>query len=137
MLSRKVCLIFQVKGCQGTRHAANHRALSGVFGEKTEGMEAAWYVLPSCSFWGHGSALDWWSVCKGSLPEGDGLRVGEKRCLTVVGKHKENRGLAVKKRQVAKSGLAVPALVHQAHDGQSASGHATGLEIWQESPTLV
>lgn len=70
-------------------------------------MEAAWYVLPSCSFWGNGSALGWWSVCKGSLPEGDGLRVGEKRCLTVVGKHKENRGLAVKKRQVAKSGLAV------------------------------
>lgn len=108
-----------------------------MFGEKTEGTEAAWYVLPYCSFWGDRSALGWWSVCKGCPPEGDGLRVGEKQYSTVVVKHKESRGRAVKDRQAAMAGLAVPALVHQACDGQSASGHATGLEIWQESPSLV
>lgn len=51
--------------------------------------------------------------------------------------HKESRDMARKKGQAAELGLAVPALVHQACDGQSASGHATGLENWQESPTLA
>lgn len=108
-----------------------------MFGEKTEGTEAAWYVLPYCSFWGDRSALGWWSVCKGCLPEGDGLRVGERWYLTVVVTHKESRDTAGKKGQAAELGLVVPALVHQACDGQSASGHATGLENWQESPSLA
>lgn len=39
--------------------------------------------------------------------------------------------MAGKSRQVAELGLAVPP--PSAYDGQPASGHATGLENWQES----
>ena len=45
--------------------------------------------------------------------------------------------MAAKDRQVTELGWADLALVHQACDGQSASGRATGLENGQEIPTLA
>ena len=57
--------------------------------------------------------------------------------LTVGLNCKESREMAAKDRQVTELGWADLALVHQACDGQSASGRATGLENGQEIPTLA
>lgn len=127
----QVCLIFQVKGCQGARDAANYRAL---LGERTEATEAARNV-PALSFLLSPLEQPGLMVClQGCLPEGHGLRVREGCCLLLLSIREAEAWLKRRDRQLSWAWLFLP-LVHQARDGQSASGHATGLENWQEGPT--
>ena len=75
LLSWKICLIFQVKGCRGAQDTANHRALLGVFGRHRGRLVCA--VLPSGLT---GVLRTGGLLARGSLPEGGGLRVRQRRC---------------------------------------------------------
>ena len=73
----------------------------------------------------------------GCVPEGGGLRVRERWSLPLeLSVKKTEAWLQRAGRWLSWAWLFLP-LVHGAYDGHSASGHAPGLENWQESPTVA
>ena len=75
LLSWKIWLIFQVKGCLGAQDTANHHALLGVFGCHRGRLGCT--VLPS----GWTGVLQAGGLlARGSLPEGGGLTVRDRQC---------------------------------------------------------